>query len=316
MSQRNPIIDVCKGIGILLVIIGHLGTVWGTPIYMFHMSLFFILSGVCLSDKYLDKKVEFAYKRFVSLMLPFIVFKGMAYAAIHFGPWPGAEVFIDKYHLLGTLWFLKCLFIASVLGLAIIWILRRAGCNKSCAPAVAALLLSTVLSITIGDENRAVFVWFTFHFLVGYAIKPYMSTLCNVVMTKGKLLLLGGGNILILLLPSVTPDIIADCTYVTYLPYCVTAFLGSWITLIVSSYLVSRKILVNTLILIGQNTLPIMLFHFMAFMIVDLVIEYGLIEVYSDLFVIIAKFNMGIIVPIIMDIVYVYGKNKLKLIRR
>ena len=123
MSQRNPIIDVCKGIGILLVIIGHLGTVWGTPIYMFHMSLFFILSGVCLSDKYLDKKVEFAYKRFVSLMIPFIVFKGIAYLTIHFGPWPGAEDFIDKYHLLGTLWFLKCLFIASLLGLAIICIL-------------------------------------------------------------------------------------------------------------------------------------------------------------------------------------------------
>lgn len=192
MSQRNPIIDVCKGIGILLVIIGHLGTIWGPPIYMFHMSLFFILSGVCFSDKYLDKKVEFIYKRFVNLMIPFIVFKGMAYLTIHFGPWPGAEDFIGKYHLLGTLWFLKCLFIASVLGLAFIWILRRFGCNKSCAPAVLALLLSTVLSITVGDEYRAIFVWFTFHFLVGYAIKPYMSILCDVTMSKRKLLLVGG----------------------------------------------------------------------------------------------------------------------------
>ena len=191
MSQRNPIIDVCKGIGILLVIIGHLGTVWGTPIYMFHMSLFFILSGICLSDKYLDKKVEFAYKRFVSLMIPFIIFKGMAYLVIHFGPWPGAEGFIDNYHLLGTLWFLKSLFIASILGLAFIWLLRRFGCNNNWTPAVAALLLSAILSITIGDDNRAVFVWFTFHFLVGYAIKPYMSTLCKVAMSKKKLLLVG-----------------------------------------------------------------------------------------------------------------------------
>ena len=59
-----------------------------------------------------------------------------------------------------------------------------------------------------------------------------------------------------------------------------------------------------------------MLFHFVAFMIVDLVLEYGLIEVYSDIFVIIAKFNMGIVVPIIIDIVYVWVKNKFKLIRR
>lgn len=121
---------------------------------------------------------------------------------------------------------------------------------------------------------------------------------------------------LILMLPSVTPDIIADCTYVTYLPYCVTAFLGSWITLQISSYLVSSKILVNTLILIGQKTMPIMLFHFVAFMIVDLVLEYRLIEVDYDIFVIIAKFNMGIIIPIIIDIVYVFVKIKLKLIIR
>lgn len=29
MTQRNPVIDVCKGIGILLVVVGHLGTIWG-----------------------------------------------------------------------------------------------------------------------------------------------------------------------------------------------------------------------------------------------------------------------------------------------
>ena len=57
-----------------------------------------------------------------------------------------------------------------------------------------------------------------------------------------------------------------------------------------------------------------MLFHFVAFMIVDLVLEYRLIEVDYDIFVIIAKFNMGIIIPIIIDIVYVFIKSKLKLI--
>ena len=86
MTQRNPIIDVCKGIGILLVVVGHLGTIWGSPIYMFHMSLFFILSGVCFSDKYLDQKVDFVRKRFVSIMLPFLLFKSLAYAVVHFFP--------------------------------------------------------------------------------------------------------------------------------------------------------------------------------------------------------------------------------------
>lgn len=43
MAQRNPIIDVCKGIGILLVVMGHLGTVWVVPYICFicHCFLFF-----------------------------------------------------------------------------------------------------------------------------------------------------------------------------------------------------------------------------------------------------------------------------------
>lgn len=193
MTQRNPIIDVCKGIGILLVVVGHLGTIWGSPIYMFHMSLFFILSGVCFSDKYLDQKVDFVRKRFVSIMLPFLLFKSLAYAVVHFFPWKGAAAFIDHYHLLGTLWFLKCLFLASVIGLVIIWGLRKVGCNKRWMPALVSIVLASILSMTIGDDNRAVFVWFTFHFLVGYAVKPYLGVLSDTRTNLLKVLTFGGG---------------------------------------------------------------------------------------------------------------------------
>lgn len=192
MTQRNPIIDVCKGIGILLVVVGHLGTIWGSPIYMFHMSLFFILSGVCFSDKYLDRKVDFVRKRFMSILLPFLLLKGLAYAVIYFLPWNGAAAFIDHYHLLGTLWFLKCLFLASVIGLVIIWGLRRVGCNKRWMPALVSIVLASVLSMTIGDGNRAVFIWFTFHFLVGYAVKPYLSVLSDTSTSLLKVLTFWG----------------------------------------------------------------------------------------------------------------------------
>ena len=47
-NSRSNVIDVFKGLGILLVILGH---AWGVPnilqklIYSFHMPAFFILSG-------------------------------------------------------------------------------------------------------------------------------------------------------------------------------------------------------------------------------------------------------------------------------
>lgn len=276
------------------------------------MSLFFILSGVCVSDKYLDRKVDFVRKRFVSILLPFLLFKSLAYAVVHFFPWKGAAAFIDHYHLLGTLWFLKCLFLASVIGLVIIWGLRRLGCSKRWMPALVSIVLASVLSMTIGDDNRAVFMWFTFHFLMGYAMKPYLGVLSDTNTSVLKILIFGGGITLLLLLPSVIPDVIADCTYINYLPYCITAFFGSWMILQVSSFLVQKHFLADTLIIIGQKTMPIMLFHFTAFMAVDLILDTGVIVAGTELFVKIAKFNMGIVLPILLDIIYTNIKGKLK----
>lgn len=49
MQQRNITFDIMKGIGILLVIVGHLNLIPMDPyrriIFSFHMPLFLILSG-------------------------------------------------------------------------------------------------------------------------------------------------------------------------------------------------------------------------------------------------------------------------------
>lgn len=272
MAQRNPVIDVCKGIGILLVIVGHLGTVWGSPIYMFHMSLFFILSGICFSDKYLVRKFEFVRKRFLSLMLPFLIFKGIAYVIVHFSPWQEAADFIDHYHLLGTLWFLKCLFVASIIGLGIIWALQKVRYSKRWIPALLALTMASILSMTVGNDNKAVFLWFTFHFLVGYAVKPYLSALCDTNASMLKILTFGGITSL-LLLPSCTPNVIADCTYVEYLPYCVTAFGGIWLTVRISAEIICHSRLTEALSEIGAHTMPIVIFQWSAFAVIDITVK-------------------------------------------
>ena len=97
-----------------------------------------------------------------------------------------------------------------------------------------------------------------------------------------------------------------------YLPYCITAFGGSWMTLQLSSFLVQKHFLSDTLIIIGQKTMPIMLFHFAAFMAVDLMLDTKIIVVETELFVKIAKFNIGVALPILLDIIYMNIKGKLK----
>lgn len=51
---RDRSVDIAKGLGIILMGYGHAGMPHSSIIFRFHMALFFILSGWCFSDKYLD----------------------------------------------------------------------------------------------------------------------------------------------------------------------------------------------------------------------------------------------------------------------
>lgn len=67
-------ISIAKGIGILLMVVGHAGcpSAMRSFIYMFHMPLFFIISGYCFKDYYLTDLKSFAQKRIRGLYVPFV----------------------------------------------------------------------------------------------------------------------------------------------------------------------------------------------------------------------------------------------------
>lgn len=71
--MRNKQIDVLKGIGAILVVIGHIvtGTIKNI-IYAFHMPLFFFLSGYVFNTK--KKFKEFVINNIKSLLIPFYIF--------------------------------------------------------------------------------------------------------------------------------------------------------------------------------------------------------------------------------------------------
>lgn len=75
MGLRNEIIDIAKGLGIILMVIGH------TPcpkylhdfIYLFHMPLFFLLSGYCFNPKYLSDARVFLVRKIKAFYIPYIM---------------------------------------------------------------------------------------------------------------------------------------------------------------------------------------------------------------------------------------------------
>lgn len=109
--MRESWIDVLKGIGIILVVIGH--TSMENPlvkwIYVFHMPLFFALSGYMFGrgrKQYTFAK--FTEKRTKSLLLPFIIFRILL--VIY---WIIIESHFRNLDL-GPIWFLIVLYIVEL----------------------------------------------------------------------------------------------------------------------------------------------------------------------------------------------------------
>lgn len=123
-------VDICKALGIFLVLIGHtLRDVEGVVvIYSFHMPLFFFLSGLVFNKDKFDT-FSFFKSRFNSLILPYVFFylATLAYYIIcesRFrsleltfwqqiaGMFVGSQMNEWMSHN-GILWFLPCLFIVE-----------------------------------------------------------------------------------------------------------------------------------------------------------------------------------------------------------
>ena len=72
--KENTLVSVAKGIGILLVLIGHFGFIPEVKrfIYLFHMPLFFFLSGYLFKDRELKELPRYVLRKIRSLYVPFI----------------------------------------------------------------------------------------------------------------------------------------------------------------------------------------------------------------------------------------------------
>jgi fucose 4-O-acetylase-like acetyltransferase len=119
--NRSMYLDLAKGVGILLVVLGHMKL----PIYIikiiysFHMPLFFFLSGYIYSFGYQKDMLPFIKRKFFTLVVPYIFFSLVAYL-IYFGINVSKEDIVLSFfsgHSVNqnlAIWFLIHLFILQV----------------------------------------------------------------------------------------------------------------------------------------------------------------------------------------------------------
>ena len=178
---KNPVISMVKGIAIILVVIGHTlpyDNWFRNYIYMFHVPLFFFVSGYCFKEKYLCDWMTFVGHRLRGLWWPFVKY-GVPMVLLHnvlcslhiYGPlcdvapytFPQMGKAVLKQFamsgaepLLGAYWFLNTLFGASLL----FYVCRKwIGRKWSLAVLTAGSAVSLIL-MPQGDVLRIVFRMF------------------------------------------------------------------------------------------------------------------------------------------------------------
>lgn len=123
--EKHAWIDVMKGIGIISVVAGHIfGGDLSRTIFMFHMPLFFFLSGYLFKP---DQGIQgYFYKKINHLLVPYVAFLVIMYPLFYGFPALQAGE-MGKYLIrplfggrllteeLGVFWFITCLFITQQL---------------------------------------------------------------------------------------------------------------------------------------------------------------------------------------------------------
>ena len=198
MKERIGYYDIARGLGIIFVVIGHIGTFYGpfrSFIITFHMALFFMISGMLIFETKEEERslTEIIKKKFFRIMIPYILFSVLSIIIefvrlslqdIYFWPhFRALFVTAGSFYGNSVMWFLPALFISEIIFL----IIRRI---KKDIMTVLSVLVLAALTIwantlpTVGNQFLQSFtaamirgVYCTIFICIGYYVRKYIMTL-------------------------------------------------------------------------------------------------------------------------------------------
>lgn len=286
--KRDDSVTISKAIGIILMVIGHsgLGGHLTSFIYLFHMPLFFFLSGYCFKENYIyspkvffKKRIEGVYFPYIKWAILFLLFHNIFEKCYFYSDTYSVGQYLKhlttivlamkgEEQLLGGFWFLNTLFWGAV----IFFVIKKIFSFHYGLKIGGALLLcfcivfnAFSLRIPFWGINDKIFLA-AFFMLIGNVLSHKKIALTPIVITIGVGFMLLGTFFWHQQMLSL------KCK--TIIPYTITAVIGSYLTL----YLVKRikwinfRYLYTIFLYIGNNTLVIFIWHFLSFKIVSLLV--------------------------------------------
>lgn len=286
--KRNTALDIAKGIGILLVVLGYCPHVW-LPlkqwIYSFHVPLFFLIAGMVWDRESHEERGflngAFLAKKSFRLLVPCFLwglFYTLARALVSrtFKPeslgWLlfNTENSISKAGSLTVLWCLSCMFVAVCLFEGIQWLFCKKQLSRwllfglSLVFAALGLFLPKFSmgypwSVDIAMLGLALMIW-------GHLARETMdklaerSWLCLLISLAALLVLIFTFRLNLTGLPNNYVEV-PDRVFGNPALFLLNALCGSLFVLGLSAFLSTLTPLDQVLVRIGKDTIPILLLH-------------------------------------------------------
>lgn len=302
MKKRNELIDILKGIAICLIVLGHTSFVGKTYIYLFHVAVFIIASGMFYNGKKittLNELIEFIKKKLLRLYVPYVIIN-IIYLSLN-------NILLDTHiysiethnyynltdyginivkillfrgvtELGGATWFLHLLFLISI-GYAIFtFILNRIFLEKynmvkiaQCVLSIFYLIVGFVISNIDHYDIFDIYVitlncyWL---FFIGNIFNDYKGI---IKKNKWSYLILLVNILLLIFLNDIGAIEISKNVYTSPLFFFTCSVIG-WMLLYILSLFIEKKKIGKLFSFIGQESIYILLFHFVGFKIVNFLI--------------------------------------------
>lgn len=302
-KDKNNFISTAKGLGIILMVVGHCGPpgLLGKYIYQFHMPLFFFCSGYYLTSIMSKEMLIIFYKkRFKGIYLKFlcwsILFLSLHNIFYHLNIYNSIILFQgnpsflyniqdflqkafknafsmnEHEQLLRSFWFLKQLFLSSIFVSTFIFSANKVTHYKHVSLIILFILLIMTLiskyynwSLPAIWDISLVFMSSTFYFS-GYVFRKY--NILEKVDKKATITFLFLLSIIgLLVLPWTN---MLEYTQATVIPFFIVAYAGIIMTLCFSKELEKNRIK-YFLYYLGQNTMVIFALHMLCFKIGNLI---------------------------------------------
>lgn len=298
--ERENYWSIMKGLGILAVILGHAGAPITKYIYMYHLALFFFISGFLYKEKYSANPFLYFGTRMKNLWWPMtkygVIFAllhnifldlnvytnqnidgimAINYANINGFIWMIKGVILMKEMELigGAMWFIRPLLVSLIIFCAIRYIALHK-IFKRAEIYVITLVLSCFLFANYLISNKMVLKYYSDIALLvlpiiyfGFLAKKYWASI-RIRLDIGMLSL-----ILLIFITNMSNTHIdlSQRRIINPIIFLLTSVLGIYINLVLAKQILKSQKISRIMVYIGERSFHIMALHFLMFKVVNFI---------------------------------------------